>query len=66
MYDNWSEVRTQLDHVLELERAQRKAQRRQSGSFWQVLRQWRPRVLSGRKLRTPSPAYAELIISRTI
>ena len=42
MYDNWAEVRRQLDQELASEREQRRAQRRQQPplwhSFWQSLR----------------------------
>ena len=37
MYDNWAEVRHQLDQELARERQQRQAQRRQGPSFWQSL-----------------------------
>lgn len=34
MYDNWAEVRHQLDQELARERQQRQAQRRQGPSLW--------------------------------
>jgi hypothetical protein len=40
MYDNWAEVRQQMEQVLERERVQRQARRRRQQPFWQALRQW--------------------------
>jgi hypothetical protein len=39
MYDNWADVRRQLEQALESERAQRQARRRRQPSLWQSLRQ---------------------------
>ena len=37
MYDNWAEVRRQLDQELASEREQRRAQRRQQPPLWHSL-----------------------------
>jgi hypothetical protein len=39
MYDNWAEIRYQLEQELASERQQRQARRRQQPSLWQSLRQ---------------------------
>ena len=55
MYDNWAEVRSQLDQELASERQQRQARRRQQPSFWQSLRQRWSAVLHLAKGQRRSP-----------
>jgi hypothetical protein len=52
MHDNWAEVRRRLDQVLESERLQRQARRRQQPVFWQALRAW----CESRQAQTPRRA----------
>jgi hypothetical protein len=59
MYDNWTEVRSQMEQVLENERLQRQA-RRQPRSFGQVCRQWWYAILNAALESRRSPSRVAL------
>ena len=65
MYDNWTEVRNQLDQMLELERAQRQVRRNcQQPSFWHSLWQWWRPTLRLAQGRRRSPTAATVTVTR--